>query len=447
MGNVVGTPSSKPIPLPPHRDIAAVSCGHIHHDLASSPLPKRSPRDQATGWTFRPPLSAVSKQGTLKYVHGSKRTKERSVHYVVRQGISPANSVSKSQLPTIMQTKAHNMLAGKDVDDLFDEQREDTTGLRHSLPEVVDDVYEWGQFLGEGTTAKVYEARCKSRTGSRVNFPFKVAIKCIDRFGISTEDMSILKSEVDTMRLVDHPSCVKLLETFDTFQHIYLVMELMTGGDLFERILEKGSYCEADAAAAVSKIARGLAHLHETGIVHRALKPENLLFSQPGEQGTLKIADVGIAEAMAQFMGPLDVTDVCGTPGYIAPEVARGELYDSAADMWSLGVILYVLLCGAAPFLQEDVEDMDIKLTFKEAVWAEVSKEAQAVVQMLLAFDPEKRISAAALLENQWVEGETAPVEQLPRVIDLISTSKRKWKAAQIATRLGHSIAKKASRS
>ena len=206
---------------------------------------------------------------------------------------------------------------------------------------------------------------------------------------------------------------------------------------------------------------------HQTGIVHRALKPENLLFSQPGEQGTLKIAvpltvlscstprnqlrdcwqDVGIAEAMAQFMGPLDVTDVCGTPGYIAPEVARGELYDSAADMWSLGVILYVLLCGAAPFLQEDVEDMDIKLTFKEAVWAEVSKEAQAVVQMLLAFDPEKRISAAALLENQWVEGETAPVEQLPRVIDLISTSKRKWKAAQIATRLGHSIAKKASRS
>ncbi len=154
------------------------------------------------------------------------------------------------------------------------------------------------------------------------------------------EDEEIaLQSEVDILSQLDHPNVVKLYEIFDEGDVLYLVMELMNGGELFDRIVEKECYSEKEAADTIRPLVDAIRYCHSMGIVHRDLKPENLLYGSSDGQAILKISDFGLA----RFVQGELATTACGTPGYVAPEIILGKGYGQEVDYWSVGVILYIL--------------------------------------------------------------------------------------------------------
>ena len=155
------------------------------------------------------------------------------------------------------------------------------------------------------------------------------------------------------MQMVDHPNVIKLYEIYDEPKKMHLVMELVTGGELFDRIVKEGQYTEKDAAKTIGSMASALGYLHAKNIVHRDLKPENILYGSPDKDSDIKIADFGLARVVS---GKDLMKTACGTPGYVAPEILQNKGYDSGAvDMWSAGVILYILLCGFPPFYEEEL--------------------------------------------------------------------------------------------
>jgi calcium/calmodulin-dependent protein kinase I len=155
---------------------------------------------------------------------------------------------------------------------------------------------------------------------------------------------------------------IKLIKVFERRTHIYLILELLTGGELFDKIVEHVAFTEEFAAALFCKIVRAVDYLHSVGIVHRDLKPENLLFASPALDAEIKIADFGLSKSVGSTKDAIMKT-ACGTPGYVAPEILGSAGYGAPVDMWSCGVILYVLLCGFPPFYAEhDRELFDLIL-------------------------------------------------------------------------------------
>lgn len=162
---------------------------------------------------------------------------------------------------------------------------------------------------------------------------------------------AMLDTEISVLSKVRHPNCVSLLELFETEDAVYLVTDLAEGGELFEQLLQKGSYTEGDAARLVYEILLGVEYLHNMDIVHRDLKPENLLFADKGENAKLMITDFGLSKVLTS--GNDVLMTACGTPGYVAPEVLEQIGHGKPVDMWSVGVIAYTLLCGYTPFWGE----------------------------------------------------------------------------------------------
>lgn len=161
----------------------------------------------------------------------------------------------------------------------------------------------------------------------------------------------MIDTEISVLSKVRHPNCVSLLELFETEDAVYLVTDLAAGGELFDQLLQKGSYTEGDAAHLVYQILLGVAYLHDRDIVHRDLKPENLLFSDKTENARLMITDFGLSKVLTTQNDVL--MTACGTPGYVAPEVLQQIGHGKPVDMWSVGVIAYTLLCGYTPFWGE----------------------------------------------------------------------------------------------
>ncbi|XP_013205074.1 calcium/calmodulin-dependent protein kinase type IV [Microtus ochrogaster] len=192
---------------------------------------------------------------------------------------------------------------------------------------------------------------------------------------------------------------------------ISLVLELVTGGELFDRIVEKGYYSERDAADAVKQILEAVAYLHENGIVHRDLKPENLLYATPAPDAPLKIADFGLSKIVEH---QVLMKTVCGTPGYCAPEILRGCAYGPEVDMWSVGIITYILLCGFEPFYDERGDQfmfrriLNCEYYFISPWWDEVSLNAKDLVRKLIVLDPKKRLTTFQALQHPWVTGKAA---------------------------------------
>jgi len=183
-------------------------------------------------------------------------------------------------------------------------------------------------------------------------------------------------------------------------------MELVTGGELFDRIVEKGSYSEEDAKELVRKIVSAVEYLHSKGIAHRDLKPENLLVKSLENDTEVKIADFGLSKIIDQEKM---MQTACGTPGYVAPEVLQAEGYGEEVDMWSIGVITYILLCGFPPFYSESVPEvfeqiMKAEYDYPAEYWDDISDDAKDFINHLLVVDVKKRLTAKKALEHAWLK-------------------------------------------
>jgi len=233
------------------------------------------------------------------------------------------------------------------------------------------------------------------------------AAKIIKKSNLKQEELKTLHDEVKILKKLKHPNINSLIETLDTKHHLYMVLELLAGGELFESVVKKKRYTEAEAANVIRQVARACEYMHQRGVIHRDLKPENLVYLD--EQNTqICVTDFGLAK-FVNYEGGLMKT-ACGTPGYVAPEILKQQKYDSQVDLWSIGVILYILLCGFPPFVEKNLKALykiirEGKYEFPSPYWDKVSAEAKDCVGKLLVVDPKKRLTASGLLQHDWITG------------------------------------------
>lgn len=234
-------------------------------------------------------------------------------------------------------------------------------------------------------------------------------------------DRDALKDEIINLQKVRAgPNIVQLYEVFEEHSYCYLVTELMPGGELFDRIIEKKTFSEKEARNAIRCVLEALQYMHERRVAHRDLKPENLLLKDPKGLVPVKLADFGFAKSIEKKNG---CRTLCGTPGYLAPEILeRFPAYDVKCDVWSVGVILFLLLGGYLPFDDED-EDKVFDRTrngqydFRPQFWRKISNGAKDLVTKCLTLNPNKRYSCTQCLEHEWMAVQDA--ELATRTLDL----------------------------
>ncbi|WWC64614.1 uncharacterized protein I303_107225 [Kwoniella dejecticola CBS 10117] len=229
------------------------------------------------------------------------------------------------------------------------------------------------------------------------------------KFLVGREHM--VRNEIAVLKRVSagHKNIVQLHDFFETTHNLYLVFDLCTGGELFDRICARGSYFEKDAANIVRTVTSAVKYLHDQGIVHRDLKPENILFKNKEEGADLMLADFGLSKVLDEDNFSI-LTTTCGTPGYMAPEIFKKAGHGKPVDIWAIGVITYFLLCGYTPFDRDSqYEEMqaicngDYKFEPAE-YWAGVSNVARNFVKKCLTIDPTNRPTAAQLLQDEWLK-------------------------------------------
>jgi calcium/calmodulin-dependent protein kinase I len=232
----------------------------------------------------------------------------------------------------------------------------------------------------------------------------KVAIKIVDKRLVERQET--LDNEVEILNSINHCNIVKMEAIFDTVDHLYIVMELMEGGELYDEIIKRKSFTEADASYIMRQVYSALKYLHSRGIVHRDLKLENLLLVRENALD-IKIADFGLS----RIYSGKKLQTACGTPFYVAPEIVLAEGYGPEVDMWASGIILYVLLSGRLPFAAENENDLyklivGGKLIFKSPQFDSVSEAAKDFIRKLIITDPIKRLNAVNALEHPFIKGE-----------------------------------------
>lgn len=249
--------------------------------------------------------------------------------------------------------------------------------------------------IGKGGFAVVHK-------GKRRKDGADVAIKVIDTANASKELMRMMRSEIDILMELDQQNIVKFVAFYERLPKLLIVMELMSGGELFDRIAQVDKHDENDARIVMRDVLSALAYIHQKGIMHRDMKPENLLLS--ADFKFVKLADFGFAKHVdGEQKG-----EICGTPEYVAPEMLKKMPYGVQVDMWSTGVILYILLSGCAPFqemkrsvLFEKIKKAEYE--FYEKQFMGISLDAKELVTALLTPDPSKRLTAEQALKHSWM--------------------------------------------
>lgn len=241
--------------------------------------------------------------------------------------------------------------------------------------------------------------------------------------------MAQFQTEIAALRQLHHPNIIKLYDVYLTGDKIYIIMELMEGGEIFDYVVQKGTLTEDEASRIVRKVTSALVYMHENNICHRDLKPENLLLKKrpegPDDDINVKIIDFGLSKAMEE---PVARTFL-GTRGYLAPEMLQRRDYTKAVDMWALGVIVFVLVCGCLPFDDDSatVPSDDLvrtKFVLRFPRWAKnLSDSAKDLLAHLLDVNPRLRYTAEQALNHPWVQGRTAPIGNLLASPGKIKTS------------------------
>ncbi|XP_012141377.1 calcium/calmodulin-dependent protein kinase I isoform X1 [Megachile rotundata] len=266
----------------------------------------------------------------------------------------------------------------------------------------VEDKYVLKELLGTGAFSEVRLAESKEKPGQMF------AVKIIDKKALKGKEDS-LENEIRVLRRLTHPNIVQLLETFEDKHKVYLVMELVTGGELFDRIVEKGSYTEKDASGLIRQVLEAVDYMHDQGVVHRDLKPENLLYYSPDEDSKIMISDFGLSKMEDSGI----MATACGTPGYVAPEVLAQKPYGKAVDVWSIGVISYILLCGYPPFYDENDVNLFAQILkgefeFDSPYWDDISDSAKDFIHKLMCVNVEERFTCKQALAHPWISGNAA---------------------------------------
>jgi serine/threonine protein kinase len=235
----------------------------------------------------------------------------------------------------------------------------------------------------------------------------EVAIKIMAKKNMSTADLELAKTEIDILKICNHPNIIKLYDVFDTPEYIYIIMEYCSGKDLFSYI-EKRNYKlpEPRAANIIHKLSMAIFYIHSYGIIHRDLKPENILMTDNTDNADIRLLDFGLSK----IVGPGEkCTEPYGTLSFVAPEVLKGKPYDKSVDLWSIGIIAYLLMCGFLPFDDEHSEREIARQTIQDPVpypaniWKNLSAEAKEFVGSLLKKNPEDRISIKEVLNSKWI--------------------------------------------
>jgi calcium-dependent protein kinase len=257
--------------------------------------------------------------------------------------------------------------------------------------------------IGEGSFGKVTRATNR-KTGQQC------AIKSIRYDNLSLDRVQALLREVDILRelvrdMQDHPYIIKIYQVIHEEANVHIVTELCSGGELFDRLSLKGKFEESEAAEYMLQIMSAVNYLHHNCIVHRDIKPENLLFANSSSSSPLKLIDFGTS----QICDPLHkLSQVAGTPYYIAPEILKGT-YDEKCDVWSCGVILFMMLSGRPPFVGETQDELFGSIltgeySMKGAEWRKISVQAKELVQQMLTMNPASRPSAKVVLGSPWIK-------------------------------------------
>nr|CAI5867666.1 unnamed protein product [Callosobruchus analis] len=295
----------------------------------------------------------------------------------------------------------------------------------------LEDKYFLKELLGTGAFSVVRLAESKENPG------VMHAVKIIDKKALKGKEDS-LENEIKVLRRLKHPNIVQLLETFEDKSKFYLIMELVTGGELFDRIVEKGSYTEKDAADLIRQVLEAVDYMHEQGVVHRDLKPENLLYYSPDEDSKIMISDFGLSKMEDSGV----MATACGTPGYVAPEVLAQKPYGKAVDVWSIGVISYILLCGYPPFYDENDANLFAQILkgdfeFDSPYWDEISDSAKDFIRNLMCVNVEKRYTCRQALGHPWISGNAASNKNIHGTVSeqlKKNFAKSRWKQAYHAT-------------
>ncbi|XP_062411132.1 calcium/calmodulin-dependent protein kinase type II subunit beta isoform X25 [Sardina pilchardus] len=298
------------------------------------------------------------------------------------------------------------------------------------------DEYQLYEELGKGAFSVV--RRCVKLVSGQ-----EYAAKIINTKKLSARDHQKLEREARICRLLKHPNIVRLHDSISEEGFHYLLFDLVTGGELFEDIVAREYYSEADASHCIHQILESVSHIHQHDIVHRDLKPENLLLASKCKNAAVKLADFGLAievqgDQQAWF-------GFAGTPGYLSPEVLRKEAYGKPVDIWACGVILYILLVGYPPFWDEDQHKLYQQIKagaydFPSPEWDTVTPEAKNLINQMLTINPTKRISAQEALKHPWVCQRSTVASMMHRqeTVECLKkfNARRKLKGAILTTML-----------
>ncbi|XP_046141033.1 calcium/calmodulin-dependent protein kinase type II alpha chain isoform X7 [Osmia bicornis bicornis] len=298
------------------------------------------------------------------------------------------------------------------------------------------DNYDLKEELGKGAFSVV--RRCVQKSTGH-----EFAAKIINTKKLTARDFQKLEREARICRKLQHQNIVRLHDSIQEENYHYLVFDLVTGGELFEDIVAREFYSEADASHCIQQILESVHHCHHNGVVHRDLKPENLLLASKAKGAVVKLADFGLAievqgEAQAWF-------GFAGTPGYLSPEVLKKEPYGKPVDIWACGVILYILLVGYPPFWDEDQHRLYAQIKagsydYPSPEWDTVTPEAKNLINQMLTVNPSKRITASEALKHPWIcqRERVASVVHRQETVDCLKkfNARRKLKVAILTTML-----------
>lgn len=282
--------------------------------------------------------------------------------------------------------------------------------------------YELKRELNHGYFGRVYEAE-------EVATQYKWAIKIIEKRRLNDRQRQNVLNEVNIMRQLNHKNVIRLRDFFDLQLHYVLVMELMLGGDLFERLEKQTNFTEEDARDIIAQVAEGIKYMHDRNVAHRDIKIENLMFQSPNSR-VIKIGDFGLAK---QLVNDSNTTTPCGTKEYMAPEMLEGtQLYSKKVDLWALGCLTYIVLFGGFPFYNDQDDRGRTVMSLKDKIHngkyafpsgqelgANVSEGARDIIRHCLQVDPTKRYTIEQFLAHPWIRTrqDSSPVLHSPAIL------------------------------